>query len=470
MLAGVLGAWIVLRRLRVLHARRRHGDVPRARRRRRRGASRRSSPRSPPRSASAACSSGSRARAGSTPDAATGLLLVAALALGVRAGQRRLPLGRGRRPAAVRHADRAQPSATSWLTAAAAVARAARPTRALRRAWLATGFDPDGARALGVRRRVADRVLLARGRGRGGRRAGRRRRAARLRRARRARRHRAAGRARPARAAARRPARSPPSRAWPRSDRRRLNVGPGPAMAVLGARRRMRRGRSSRAARRMSARRRTDGARAAGYARRRSTRSSGVTSPSRRARSPRSSGPTAAARRRCSARCSASCRTGRGTVELAGRPAYVPQTERARLDFPVSALDVALMGAYGRTPWYRRLGRASARPPSGARARRASRTGRGERFGDALRRPAPARADRPRARAGRAGAAARRAAVGRRRARAPRSIERAVRASCAARGARCWSPPTTSSRRARWQRVLCLQPRARSRSARPPRC
>ena len=28
------------------------------------------------------------------------------------------------------------------------------------------------------------------------------------------------------------------------------------------------------------------------------------------------------------------------------RPAYVPQTERARLDFPVSALDVALMGAY----------------------------------------------------------------------------------------------------------------------------
>ena len=36
----------------------------------------------------------------------------------------------------------------------------------------------------------------------------------------------------------------------------------------------------------------------------------------------------------------------RGEVELAGRPAYVPQTERARLDFPVSALDVALMGAY----------------------------------------------------------------------------------------------------------------------------
>jgi ABC-type Mn2+/Zn2+ transport system ATPase subunit len=48
----------------------------------------------------------------------------------------------------------------------------------------------------------------------------------------------------------------------------------------------------------------------------------------------------------------------RGNVELAGPPAYVPQTDEARLDFPVSALDVALMGAYRRTPFYRRLGRA----------------------------------------------------------------------------------------------------------------
>jgi ABC-type Mn2+/Zn2+ transport system ATPase subunit len=47
----------------------------------------------------------------------------------------------------------------------------------------------------------------------------------------------------------------------------------------------------------------------------------------------------------------------RGEIELAGRPAYVPQTERARLDFPVSALDVVLMGAYARTPWYRRIAR-----------------------------------------------------------------------------------------------------------------
>ena len=48
----------------------------------------------------------------------------------------------------------------------------------------------------------------------------------------------------------------------------------------------------------------------------------------------------------------------RGEIELPGRPAYVPQTERARLDFPVSAFDVVLMGAYARTPWYRRVARA----------------------------------------------------------------------------------------------------------------
>jgi ABC-type Mn2+/Zn2+ transport system ATPase subunit len=48
----------------------------------------------------------------------------------------------------------------------------------------------------------------------------------------------------------------------------------------------------------------------------------------------------------------------RGVVELSGRPAYVPQTDRTRLDFPVSALDVVLMGAYGRTPAWRRIARA----------------------------------------------------------------------------------------------------------------
>ena len=58
-----------------------------------------------------------------------------------------------------------------------------------------------------------------------------------------------------------------------------------------------------------------------------------------------------------------------GAVEVAGAPAYVPQTDRARLDFPVSALDVALMGAYGRTPWWRPLGRSDRAAARGALAR-----------------------------------------------------------------------------------------------------
>jgi ABC-type Mn2+/Zn2+ transport system ATPase subunit len=47
-----------------------------------------------------------------------------------------------------------------------------------------------------------------------------------------------------------------------------------------------------------------------------------------------------------------------GKVALRGAIAYVPQTERSRLDFPVNALDVVLMGTYPRLPWYRRVGRA----------------------------------------------------------------------------------------------------------------
>jgi manganese/iron transport system ATP-binding protein/manganese/zinc/iron transport system ATP- binding protein len=43
-----------------------------------------------------------------------------------------------------------------------------------------------------------------------------------------------------------------------------------------------------------------------------------------------------------------------GRVIGAERFAVVPQTERSRLDFPVSALDVALMGALSRLPWWRR--------------------------------------------------------------------------------------------------------------------
>ena len=66
-----------------------------------------------------------------------------------------------------------------------------------------------------------------------------------------------------------------------------------------------------------------------------------------------------------------------GSADVVGRPAYVPQTERARLDFPVSALDVALMGAFGRTPWYRRLARADRH----AAAEALERVGLGERLG-----------------------------------------------------------------------------------------
>jgi len=44
----------------------------------------------------------------------------------------------------------------------------------------------------------------------------------------------------------------------------------------------------------------------------------------------------------------------RGTLTREGRCSVVPQTERSRLDFPVSALDVVLMGTVARRPWWRR--------------------------------------------------------------------------------------------------------------------
>src|SRR3954468_463873 len=47
-----------------------------------------------------------------------------------------------------------------------------------------------------------------------------------------------------------------------------------------------------------------------------------------------------------------------GRVLAPPRCGVVPQTERSRLDFPVSALDVAVMGAVSRLPWWRRPGRA----------------------------------------------------------------------------------------------------------------
>jgi len=46
-----------------------------------------------------------------------------------------------------------------------------------------------------------------------------------------------------------------------------------------------------------------------------------------------------------------------GELRVGARCGTVPQTERARLDYPVSALDVAAMGTLARLPWWRRPGR-----------------------------------------------------------------------------------------------------------------
>jgi ABC-type Mn2+/Zn2+ transport system ATPase subunit len=48
-----------------------------------------------------------------------------------------------------------------------------------------------------------------------------------------------------------------------------------------------------------------------------------------------------------------------GSVRVEGRCGFVPQTERSRLDYPVTALDVALMGTLTRVPWWRPLGRSA---------------------------------------------------------------------------------------------------------------
>jgi len=92
------------------------------------------------------------------PDAATGLLLVAALALGVVLASDVYHSGTG--------VDRllfgsliALKPLDLWLTAAAA-ALALAGGAAMRRAWLAGGFDADGARAAGVRTVMGDRLLL----------------------------------------------------------------------------------------------------------------------------------------------------------------------------------------------------------------------------------------------------------------------------------------------------------------------
>ncbi len=41
-----------------------------------------------------------------------------------------------------------------------------------------------------------------------------------------------------------------------------------------------------------------------------------------------------------------------GRMQVSGRPAYVAQTDRTRLDFPVTALDVAVMGTLANGRWW----------------------------------------------------------------------------------------------------------------------
>ncbi len=47
-----------------------------------------------------------------------------------------------------------------------------------------------------------------------------------------------------------------------------------------------------------------------------------------------------------------------GRLEVGVSSATVAQTDRSRLDYPVSALDVATMGSLARLPWWKRPGRA----------------------------------------------------------------------------------------------------------------
>ena len=89
----------------------------------------------------------------------TALLLVAALASRRDPRERRVRVGRGRRSAAVRDAARARPEDLAVSGAVAAVAIAA--AILLGRTWSAVGFDPDGATSLGLPADRADLLLLA---------------------------------------------------------------------------------------------------------------------------------------------------------------------------------------------------------------------------------------------------------------------------------------------------------------------
>jgi ABC-type Mn2+/Zn2+ transport system ATPase subunit len=71
-----------------------------------------------------------------------------------------------------------------------------------------------------------------------------------------------------------------------------------------------------------------------------------------------------------------------GTIELSGRPAYVAQTERTRLDFPVTALDVAVMGTLTQGRWWLPPSRADRRAAEAALERVGLAGQAGVRFGE----------------------------------------------------------------------------------------
>jgi ABC-type Mn2+/Zn2+ transport system ATPase subunit len=72
----------------------------------------------------------------------------------------------------------------------------------------------------------------------------------------------------------------------------------------------------------------------------------------------------------------------RGSVRRPPRLGFVPQTERSRLDYPVSALDVALMGTLSRVPWWRPVGPAERRAALAALDRVGLAALAGEQFGE----------------------------------------------------------------------------------------
>jgi ABC-type Mn2+/Zn2+ transport system ATPase subunit len=71
-----------------------------------------------------------------------------------------------------------------------------------------------------------------------------------------------------------------------------------------------------------------------------------------------------------------------GSLRVSGRPAYLAQTERTRLDFPVSALDVASMGALAGGAWWRPVRREERRAAAAALERVGLAKEARERFGE----------------------------------------------------------------------------------------